>query len=123
MLKKLKFYFIGLVPGLLIVFFILNQKGTSCSYFPNDRVIAETLTKDFIFTDNFKKELEVNKISEKSLKDDIIANGKIDFDRSNAQKQPCPEYLLLYPKDHPKFEISYSKCKENAQFFNLKKLN
>lgn len=123
MLKKLKFYFIGLVPGLLIVFFILNQKGTSCSYFPNDRVIAETLTKDFIFTDNFKKELEVNKISEKSLKDDIVTNGKIDFDRSNAQKQPCPEYLLLYPKDHPKFEIFYSKCKDNAQFFNLKKLN
>ncbi|MBN9336450.1 MAG: DUF4258 domain-containing protein [Chryseobacterium sp.] len=122
MLKKLKFYFIGLIPGLLIVFFVLNQKGASCSYFPNDRVIAETLTKDFSYSDQFKKEMEANKISEKSLKDDIISKGKIDFDKSNAQKKPCPEYILNYPKDNPTYEIHYSKCKEKAEFIGLKKL-
>lgn len=122
MLKKIKFYLIGFVPGLIIVFFILNQKGTSCSYFPNDRVIAETLTKDFSYSDNFKKEMGAHKITEKSLKDDIISKGKIDFDRSNAQKKPCPEYILLYPKDNPIYEINYSKCKETANFIGLKKL-
>ncbi|WP_313100420.1 hypothetical protein [Epilithonimonas sp.] len=122
MLKKLKFYAIGLVPGLLIVFFILNQKGTSCSYFPNDRVIAETLTKDFTYSPNFKTEMELNKISEQFLKDSIIAGGKIDFDRSKAQEKPCPKYLLLYPKNNPRIEVNYSKCKENAEFTGLKKL-
>ncbi len=122
MLKKLKFYTIGLVPGLLIVFFVLNQKGASCSYFPNDRVIAETLTKDFSYSENFKKEMEANKISEKQLKDEIISKGTIDFDRSKAQKEPCPEYVLLYPKTDSKFEINYSKCKEKAEFVSLKKL-
>lgn len=122
MFKKLKFYTIGLIPGLLIVFFILNQKGTSCSYFPNDRVIAETLTKDFVLSEDFKKEMALNKISEKSLKDDVIPNGKIDFDRSKAQKKPCPEYLLLYPKNDPKFEINFSKCQETAEFTRFKKI-
>ncbi len=122
MLKKLKFYFIGLVPGLLIVFFVLNQKGASCSYFPNDRVIAETLTKDFSYSDAFKKQMEANKISEKFLKDELIPKGEIDFDKSNAQKKPCPEYILNYPKDNPTYQIHYSKCKENAQFIGLKKL-
>lgn len=122
MFKKLKFYTIGLIPGLLIVFFILNQKGTSCSYFPNDRVIAETLTKDFVLSEDFKKEMALNKISEKSLKDDVIPNGKIDFDRSKAQKKPCPEYLLLYPKNDPKFEINFSKCQETADFTGFKKI-
>lgn len=122
MLKKLKFYAIGLVPGLLIVFFILNQKGTSCSYFPNDRVIAETLTKDFTYSPTFKTEMEVNKISEQFLKDSIIAGGKIDFDRSKAQEKPCPKYLLHYPKNNPRIEVNYSKCKENAEFISLKKL-
>lgn len=122
MLKKLKFYAIGLIPGLLIVFFILNQKGTSCSYFPNDRVIAETLTKDFTYSPNFKTEMELNKISEQFLKDSIIAGGKIDFDRSKAQEKPCPKYLLLYPKNNPRIEVNYSKCKENAEFTGLKKL-
>jgi hypothetical protein len=122
MLKKLKFYAIGLVPGLLIVFFILNQKGTSCSYFPNDRVLAETLTKDFSYSNQFKTEMELNKISEKFIKDSILVNGKIDFDRSNPQDKPCPKYLLVYPKNNPKFEINYSKCKENAEFTGFKKL-
>ncbi|WP_333853949.1 hypothetical protein [Epilithonimonas sp.] len=122
MLKKLKFYAIGLVPGLLIVFFILNQKGTSCSYFPNDRVIAETLTKDFTYSPTFKTEMELNKISEQFLKDSIIAGGKIDFDRSKAQEKPCPKYLLLYPKNNPRIEVNYTKCKENAEFTALKKL-
>ena len=122
MLKKLKFYSIGLIPGLLIVFFILNQKGTTCSYFPNDRVIAETLTKDFIYSPDFQVEMEVNKISEQFLKDSIIAAGKIDFDRSKAQAKPCPQYLLVYPKDNPRFEVSYSKCKNNAEFTGFKKI-
>jgi len=122
MFKKLKFYSIGLIPGLLIVFFILNQKGTTCSYFPNDRVIAETLTKDFIYSPNFQVEMEVNKISEQFLKDSIISAGKIDFDRSKAQQKPCPQYLLLYPKNNPRFEVNYSKCKENAEFTGLKKI-
>jgi hypothetical protein len=122
MFKKLKFYSIGLIPGLLIVFFILNQKGTTCSYFPNDRVIAETLTKDFIYSSDFQVEMEVNKISEQFLKDSIIAAGKIDFDRSKAQAKPCPQYLLLYPKNNPRFEVNYSKCKENAEFTGFKKI-
>jgi len=122
MFKKLKFYSIGLIPGLLIVFFILNQKGTTCSYFPNDRVIAETLTKDFTYSPTFKTEMEKNKISEKFLKDSIIAAGKIDFDRSKAQAQPCPQYLLVYPKNNPRFEVNYSKCKENAEFTGFKKV-
>lgn len=122
MLKKLKFYAIGLVPGLLIVFFILNQKGTSCSYFPNDRVIAETLTKNFIYSPEFQIEMETSKISEQFLKDSIIAKGEIDFDRSKPQNEPCPEYLLTYPKKNPRFEVNYSKCKEKAEFTSLKKL-
>lgn len=122
MFKKLKFYTIGLIPGLMIVFFILNQKGTTCSYFPNDRVIAETLTKDFKYSADFKSEMEGNKISEKFLKDSIITEGKIDFDKSKAQAKPCPQYLLVYPKNNPRFEVDYSKCKENAEFTGLRKI-
>ncbi len=122
MLKKIKFYSIGLVLGLIIVFFILNQKGTTCSYFPNDRVIAETLTKDFTYSPAFKTEMEAQNISETFLKDSILSAGKIDFDRSKAQQQPCPEYLLLYPKKNPRFEIHYSKCKNVATFSGLKKI-
>ena len=122
-MRKLKFFLIGLIPGLMLVFFILNKKGASCSgYLPNSRVIAETLSKKMIYTPDFSGQMKLNKIDEKFLKDSIITKGSIDFERSQAQKKPCPEYLLTYPKKNPKYEIGFEKCKENATFKTLKKL-
>lgn len=122
-MRKLKFFLIGLIPGLMLVFFILNKKGASCSgYLPNSRVIAETLSKKMIYTPDFSGQMKLNKIDEKFLKDSIITNGSIDFERSQAQKKPCPEYLLTYPKKNPKYEIGFEKCKENATFKTLKKI-
>lgn len=121
-MRNLKFYFLGFIPGLLLLIFILNKKGASCSYFPSARVKAETLTKEFILNDNFKQELAAQKIDENFLKDSILTNGEIDFDRSNAQEKPCPHYLISYPKNQPKYEVDFDKCKESATFTNLKTL-
>ncbi|MGC4130320.1 MAG: hypothetical protein QM564_12365 [Bergeyella sp.] len=123
MLRKLKFYFIGLVPGLIIVFFVLNQKGASCSgYLPNSRVIAESLSKDFSYQPEFLEQMSALKINEKLLRDSILTHGFIDFDKSQAQKKPCPQYFLNYPEKNPKFEITFIKCKENVTFNTLKKI-
>lgn len=122
-MRKLKFFFIGLIPGLLFVFFILNKKGATCSgYLPNSRVIAETLSKDFKLSENFKNEISALKMDEKFLKDSIITKGEIDFTRSHAQKVPCPDYTLVYPKKNPRFEITFEKCKEEAIFNTIKKI-
>ena len=123
-MRKIKFFAIGLIPGLIIVFFILNKKGASCSgYLPNSRVIAETLSKKMIYTDAFSAEMKVNNIDEKLLRDSIIKYGEIDFANSNAQKKPCPIYILNYSKKNSKFEVRFEKCENEAQFLSLKKLN
>ena len=122
-MRKIKFFAFGLIPGLIIVFFVLNKKGASCSgYLPNSRVIAETLSKDFKYSETFKTEMEALKVNEKFLKDSIITLGKIDFDRSKAQQKPCPSYLMTYPEKNPRYEITFEKCEENAVLNSLKKL-
>ncbi|MBD8082566.1 hypothetical protein [Chryseobacterium caseinilyticum] len=122
-MRKIKFFAFGLIPGLIIVFFVLNKKGASCSgYLPNSRVIAETLSKDFKYSETFKAEMEALKVNEKFLKDSIITLGKIDFDRSKAQQKPCPSYLMTYPEKNPRYEITFEKCEENAVLNSLKKL-
>ena len=122
-MRKLKFYLIGLLPGLLIVFFILNKKGASCSgYLPNSRVIAETLSKEFTYSEEFKTQMQNLKINENFLKDSILQKGEINFDRSKAQQEPCPQYLLVSPEKNSKYEITFEKCKNDAKFLTLKKL-
>lgn len=122
-MRKLKFYIIGLIPGIIFVLFILNKKGATCTgYLPNSRVIAETLSKDFIYSDDFKNEMLENKIDEKFLKDSIITKGEIDFARSQVRKAVCPVYLLQYPEKNPRFEVIFSKCKDGVTFQKFKKV-
>lgn len=122
-MRKAKFFLMGLIPGLILVFFILNKKGASCSgYLPNSRVIAESLSKEFTYSENFKAEMASLKIDEKFLKDSIITKGYIVFEKSDAQKKPCPSYTLIYPKKNPRYEIGYEKCKETSSFQTLTKL-
>ena len=122
-MRKLKFYLLGLIPGLILVFFILNKKGAKCTgYLPNSRVIAETLSKNFQFTPEFKTAMDTEKIDETFIKDSIITNGEINFDKSKAQQKPCPKYVLFYPKENPKYEVDFEKCDDKATFTNLKKL-
>ncbi len=120
MLRKLKFYLIGVVPGIILVLFILNKKGASCSgYLPNSRVIAETLSKDFQYSPEFKKQMATLKIDENFLKDSIITNGEIDFGRSHAQKKPCPDYILV--SKNSQYETSFEKCQDKVTFKSLRK--
>lgn len=122
-MRKAKFFLLGLIPGLILVFFILNKKGASCSgYLPNSRVIAETLSKEFTYSEEVKAEMEFLKMDENFLKDSILTKGNVDFERSNAQKKPCPTYILNYPKKNPRYEISFEKCQENTNVLQLKKL-
>ena len=65
MFRKFKFYALGLIPGILLVFFILNKKGASCTgYLPNSRVIAETLSKKMVYDPVFSEAMTLNRIDE-----------------------------------------------------------
>lgn len=122
-MRKLKFFLIGLIPGLLLVFFILNKKGATCSgYLPNSRVIAETLSKDFHYSPEFSSVMKTMNIDENFLKDSIITKGEIDFKKSRAQLEPCPQYVIYYPQKNPRFEAEFEKCKEKVTFQRLIKL-
>lgn len=122
-MRKLKFFIIGLIPGIFFVIFILNKKGATCTgYLPNSRVIAETLSKDFIYNQDFFQQMKNYQINEKFLKDSIITKGEIDFTRSHAQKKPCPDYWLIYPNKNPKYEVSFEKCDNGVTFKSINQL-
>ena len=122
-MRKIKFFLIGLIPGLIIVFFILNQKGASCiGYLPNSRVIAESLSKNFQYTPAFQEEMKALQIDEKFVKDSIITPGYIDFDKSKAQQKPCPAYYLISSKKNPDYEITFEKCEDHLLLKTIKKL-
>lgn len=121
-MKKLKFYLFGLGMGMIFVYFVLFQKEASCSYFPNDRVIAETLTKEFKFNPEFKAQLNTLGFTQEFFRDSILSEGNVDFGQSEAQRQPCPRYILTYPYKAPTYKVYFEKCKDTATFFSIKSI-
>jgi len=113
----------GFIPGVFLMFFILNKKDAGCSYLPNERVISESLSKNFVFSENFNETLKTLNLTEKFIRDSLIKFGKIEFGKSNAQGKPCPRYILTYPKQKPKYELEYFKCKENINLLEIKEIN
>lgn len=115
---------IGLIPGIIIMFFILNQKGVSCSgYLPNSRVITETLSKEWTYARPVDSVMETHHISKKFLRDTIFSDGGIDFGKSNPQRKPYPIYKLYYPTpDNAQYEVDFEKRKDTAYFYQLKVL-
>jgi Domain of unknown function (DUF4258) len=90
---RLSYYLFGFLIGCFFLFFILNQKNTRCSYFPNDRVLNNLRSKPFIYSD-----LATKKIDEDWLdKEDIVNTltyGDVDFGRSIIEKGTGKLYIV-----------------------------
>ncbi len=73
------------------------------------RLDAEKKKSDLESEKQFQAEMKALKIDEKFLKDSIITKGEINFEKSDAQKKPCPSYLLTAPEGNPTYEITFEK--------------
>jgi len=70
--------------GLVFVFFILNGKNATCSYFPNARVLKNITSKPFYYSDEASAVLKESWIDSIDVKNTLIY-GDVDFDQSNIK--------------------------------------
>lgn len=95
--------------------FILNKKGVGCSgYLPNSRVITETLSKEWVYANQAKSFMMAMNLDKTYLRDSIIAQGNIDFEQSEAQRRPCPRYILIHRISDKQYKVQFTKCKEQV---------
>ena len=88
----------------------------SCSYFPNDRVLAEIKLKKLAFSSQAQQQMKTLSLTEKFISDSILTKGKINFDESQAQANPCPKYIIYYKK---KYKLSFTKCDSVVSINNI----
>ncbi|WP_428225016.1 DUF4258 domain-containing protein [Flavobacterium sp.] len=81
---RLAYYLFGVLGGSIILFFVLNQKKASCSYFPNDRVLNNLRSKPFHYSKEASKIIEEKWIDTIDIKN-TLTYGDVDFDRSNIK--------------------------------------
>jgi hypothetical protein len=90
--------------------FIFGDKLFSWSYLPNDRVLAEIKIRSLKFSPQSQEYLKSKNHDETYITDTVLVKGKINFDESNAQAVPCPDYTLYYNE----LKVKFTKCKDTV---------
>ena len=92
-IRRLGWYLVGLSIGLVFLFFFLNKKSketdTEFCYFPNCRVLKELRSKPLAYGSESMVPLDSLSLL------DVFKNGKVDFGRSDTQREPCKEYVIV----------------------------
>ncbi|MFY0481223.1 DUF4258 domain-containing protein [Flavobacterium sp. PLA-1-15] len=91
--QRFAYYIAGFSIGLVFLFFILNGKETSCSYFPNARVLKDLRSKPFHYSDVAKEKLTQSWIDSVDIKN-TLTYGDVDFDRSNIKEGAGKLYTI-----------------------------
>jgi hypothetical protein len=92
--SRLAYYLFGVLGGSIILFFILNQKKSRCSYFPNDRVLNNLRTKPFHYSKEASSILNESWIDTTDIKN-TLTYGDVDFDRSNIKNEKGAKIYVI----------------------------
>lgn len=91
--QRLAYYLSGFALGIFFLMMILNGKDTSCSYFPNARVLKDIRNKPFGYSDIAKSKLAEKWVDTADIRK-TLTYGDVDFDKSNIKKGSGKLYTI-----------------------------
>ena len=80
--QRLAYYLSGFILGIFFLMMILNGKDTSCSYFPNARVLKNLRNKPFYYSEIAKQKLNEKWVDTSDIRR-TLTYGDVDFSKSN----------------------------------------
>ena len=101
-LNRLKFYLIGFILGLFLVYGIFKERNWD--WLPENKVKKFLLENPLKIFYNKKQDLLSDQLSKKIF--DIIINGDVNFSKSET-KQELKIYLIEYKQNTAIFNISF----------------
>jgi hypothetical protein len=108
-LRRLKYYGIGFVIGLIFVLFFFQNRG--CSWLPSNRVKNSVLDRVLVVSDAELKELDSRGISKKDVID-VLNDGEVIFNESKKKGNP-QVYLIRYEHSGKELDFYFSLPKES----------
>ena len=116
--QRLGYYSFGFIVGMILLFFFLGGKKTSCDYSPNARVLKNIRIKERKFSDQAllamsDKALDTSHISK------ILKSGNVDFSKSNTNKITCKEYFIEGNANEKRIGLTVQNCDSIAIIHTL----
>ncbi len=108
-IKRLGFYSGGFIIGLILLFFFLSGKKTSCDYGPNARTLKNIRIKKRAFSEETLQNLKQQQLDTSAISE-LLENGNVLFSESNTELDSCKVYVIEGTVSEKNLKISVENC-------------
>ncbi len=116
--QRLFYYSGGFVIGLILLFFFLGGKKTSCDYSPTSRVLKNIRIKERIFSEKVLTDMNTYQIDTSDISV-LLLKGNVDFSRSNTKMDSCKTYFIEGPVKEKIISLLIENCDSIARINTL----
>jgi len=116
--QRLFYYLGGFVIGLILLFFFLGGKKTSCDYTPSARVLKNLRIKKRVFSEQAQDMMKVHQI-DTSIISSILLDGGVDFSKSNTKLDSCKVYHIEGIAQEKNISMLIENCDSIARINTL----
>ncbi|NUY79869.1 DUF4258 domain-containing protein [Flavobacterium sp. MAH-1] len=90
---RFAYYIFGFAIGIFFVSMMWSQKGVSCNYFPNARVLNDIRQKPFYYSTQADSTFAQGWIDKNDIKY-VLTKGDVDFSKSNVSVKGGKLYVI-----------------------------
>lgn len=121
LIHRIAYYLGGFGIGLIILFFFLGGKKTSCDYGPEARTLKNIRIKERVFSEETimflqQKELDTSIVSK------ILSDGDVLFSESNTDLDSCKVYNIENKVSEMILKITVENCSNLATIQNIEEI-
>ncbi|QAA80934.1 DUF4258 domain-containing protein [Aequorivita sp. H23M31] len=110
---RLLYFSGGFIMGLLLLFFILSGKKTSCAYGPDARTLKNIRLKERAFSENTLRFLRENKMDTSAISY-LLLKGDVDFSQSITNLDSCNQYVIKGKFQEKNLKVRIANCEKVA---------
>jgi len=107
--QRFVFYGIGFIIGLILLFFFLGGKRTSCDYGPNSRVLKNIRIKERVFSETTLQQLANHELDTSSIST-LLRKGNVLFGESTRGLDSCKVYVIEGTSMKKELKMTVKNC-------------
>lgn len=113
-LRRMGWFLVGVGLGTLLVIFMFGDREFQCSYFPNDRVLADLQKKELLFSTAVDCQ-NTCLSADSTFYSGVLNNSNVDFDfNKRGTDNTCNTYKLDYEGDNGLHSFYIKNCDSTA---------
>ncbi len=109
MKRRFGLYGFGFAIGIVLVFFFLGGKNSSCNWMPNARMLEIIRSKQISYSEQVQSQINDATIDSTDI-NYILMEGDIDFSKSQVKNNPCRNYLINGELEDQEVSITVIIC-------------